>query len=95
MLIILSVTDKSEKYSYYFSLRGYMDIYKLLMPFASEIDVRTARCGRIKLYVQVKYSSAGSSVSRLDLSYLLLMKKGDSMGCIHIILVFDEGTSFI
>ena len=55
MLIILSNTNEQEKYSYktHFSFRGYIEIYKLMMPFASEIDVRTARCARIELYSNV------------------------------------------
>ena len=81
----------------YLSFHGYIEIYKLLMPYASEIDARTTRCARIKLYIytsEIIIYMLFCFKLRLVI-FICNVIKGDSMGFMHITPVFDEGTCLI
>ena len=79
----------------YLSFRRYIEIYKLLMPYASEIDARTTRCARISIIYTNEIIIYMFFCFKLRLViFICNVIKADSMGFMHIMPVFDEGTCY-
>ena len=80
----------------YLSFRGYIEIHKLLMPYASEIDARTTRCARIytsEIIIYMYMYMFFCFKLRLVI-FICNVIKGDSMGFMHITPVFRRRNMF-